>query len=145
MAQEAIRERRVNPEKSGANTIADLRNYLYAEIHSTPENAAISFEVKTPDGKVIASDSGDKNLRVNRPGYVRIALRLPPEFKDIKKFVASVRCHSIAPDKEAVCRDTKLLKIVRLDRDFLPRETKIEASPKNIETGEAAEFPVRLL
>ena len=145
MAQEAIRERRVNPEKSGANTIADLRNYLYAEIHSTPENAAISFEVKTPDGKVIASDSGDKNLRVNRPGYVRIALRLPPEFKDIKKFVASVRCHSIAPDKEAVCRDTKLLKIVRLERDFLPRETKIEASPKNIETGEAAEFPVRLL
>ena len=82
MAQEAIREERVNPEKLSANTIADLRDYLYAEIYSAPENAAISFEVKTPDGKVISSDSGSNLLRVNRPGYVRIALRLPPELKN---------------------------------------------------------------
>lgn len=144
MAQEAMREKRVNPAELGANTIADLRDYLYAEIYSSTENAAISFEGKMPDGKIISSDSGSKNLRVNRPGYVRIALRLPPEFKDIKKIVASVRCHSLATDEEAVCRDTKLLKIVRLDREFLPRETKIEASPKNIKAGETAEFSVRL-
>lgn len=143
MAQEAIREGRINSEKLSANVIADLREYVYAEIYSTPENAAIAFEIKTPDGKNVSSDAGNKGLRVNRPGYVRIALRLPTEFKNADNLVASVRCHAIAADKEAVCRDVRLLKIVRLDREFLPRETKLEASPKTIKADETAEFPIR--
>lgn len=144
MAQEAIREGRINSEKLSANVVADLREYLYAEIYSEPENAAITFDVETPDGKIISSDSGNKTLRVNRPGYVRIALRLPTDLKNTKKLNASVRCHSIEANKEAVCRNIRLLKIVRLDRDFLPHETKIEVSSKTIKAGETAEFSTRL-
>lgn len=144
MAQEAIREGRINSEKLSANVIADLREYVYAEIYSEPENAAIAFEVKTGDGKTFASDSGNSSLRVNRPGYVRIALRLPPGIKKSEKITASVRCHALATGTESVCRNVRLSKIVRLDREFLPRETKIENSSKTVKAGEAAEFSARL-
>ena len=99
MAQEAIREGRINSEKLSANVIADLREYVYGEIYATTENASIAFEMKTPDGKTVSSDSGNKSLRVNRPGYVRIALRLPTEFGNTRKLIASVRCHAVAAGK----------------------------------------------
>lgn len=143
MAQEAIRENRINPEKLDANTIADLREYLYAEVYTEPENAAVAFEIKTPDGKIFSSDSGIAALRVNRPGYVRIALRVPVVFTESRKFTAAVRCYSLSTEKEAICRNVRLIKIVKLNEKFLPREMKTETSAKTIKTGEAVEFSLR--
>jgi hypothetical protein len=38
MAQEAFRENRVNPDKLDADTIADPRDYLYAEVRAAPRS-----------------------------------------------------------------------------------------------------------
>ena len=143
MAEEAIREGRINPAKLGANAIADPRDYAYAEIHSDLENAALAFEIKSADGKIYSSDTGNKLLRVNRPGFVRIALRMPTEILQSTNFTAAVGCYAVSPGKESVCRNLQLLKIVRLDRDYLPRETKIESAPQTIKSGETLLYPVR--
>lgn len=141
MAQEAIRENRVNPAKLDANTIADPRDYLYAEIYSEPKNAAIALEAEMPDGKTVSSDAGNSLLRVNRRGYVRIALRLPPDFSG-KMPTLAIGCYT-ASDKiiDASCDNIKLVKIVRLDRDFLPREVKIKTHPLFVRARKKAVFP----
>lgn len=140
MAEEAIREGRVNPEKIDSNTIADPRDYVYAEIYSEPENAAIALEAAMPDGKTISSDANNKSLRVNRNGFVRIALRLPPEFSKSSPPALSIRCYAADAGGEGLCRNVDLVKIVRLNRNYFPREVKIDAPPQTITTGESAKF-----
>jgi hypothetical protein len=141
MAREAIREGRVNPEKLGANTIADPRDYLYAEIYSELTNAAIALETEMPDGKMISSDAGNKLLRVNRPGFVRIALRLPKEFSKSTPTKFAIRCDAVSTDNAGFCENINLLKVVRLDRNYLPHEVKIKANPQTVKSSEKAFFP----
>lgn len=144
MTEELVREGRVNAARLNENTIANPRNYLYAEIYAELQNAAISVEAEMPDGTRISSDDGNESLRVNRSGYVRIALRLPPEFSKKKSPLSSlaVRCHKIstAADKESVCHDVNPIKIVRLDANYYPRETKIKAKPRTVKAGEVIKF-----
>jgi hypothetical protein len=143
MAQEAIREGRVNAAKLDANTIADPRDYLYAEVYSDLKNAAIALEAEMPDGKTISSDAGNNLLRVNRNGFVRIALRLPPDFASNLPPTLTINCSTVsAKNAESFCRNVNLLKIIRLDRNFLPQETKIKANPQTVEAGKKVIFSV---
>ena len=50
MAEELVREGRVNATRPDENTIADPRDYLCAEIYGEMNDAAISVETETPDG-----------------------------------------------------------------------------------------------
>ena len=144
MAREAIREGRVNAAKLDANTIADPRDYLYAEIYSELTNAAIALEAEMPDGKTISSDAGNKLLRVNRRGFVRIALRLPPEFSKSTPTKFAIRCDAVSTENTGFCGNINLLKIVRLDQKFLPYEVKTQANPQNVKTGETAFFLINV-
>ena len=122
MAREALREGRVNPSNLGANTIADPRDYLYAEIYSEPENAAINVESETSSGEKFTSDAGNAALRVSRSGYLRIAMRLPKNSAaDFPKAV-SIGCYAVSNNSasESVCQNLRLIKLIRLDRNYLP-------------------------
>ncbi|MEP6900107.1 MAG: hypothetical protein ABJA66_00070 [Actinomycetota bacterium] len=143
MAEEAIREGRVNREKLDANTIADPREYLYAEIYGELKNAAIALEAERPDGRTISSDSGNNWWRMNRSGFVRIALRLGPEFSNRLPSALALRCYAVsaaAADQESSCENINLIKVVRLDQNYFPQEIKIEAKPQNIKFGETIVF-----
>ncbi len=94
MAQEASREGRVNAAKLDANTIADPRNYLYAEIYSEPKAAAISLEAETSGGEKFSSDSGNAALRVSRNGFVRITMRLPKDSAANFPAAVTVACYA---------------------------------------------------
>jgi hypothetical protein len=146
MAQEAFRENRVNPDKLDANTIADPRDYLYAEIHNDPYNAAIAVEAKTSGGQTISSDGGNKLLRVNRPGFLRIALLLPKTSRGKFPDVLTISCYpTINTDNtpEGECRNLNLIKVTRLDENFALKEIKLSANTHNIKSGEKSEFLIQ--
>jgi len=142
MAQEAIREGRVNAAKLDANTIADLRDYLYAEIYSEPKAAAIALEAKNSTGEKFSSDTGVAQLRVSRNGYLRIAMRFPKDSAaDFPKAVG-VGCYAVSDNSapESVCQIIRLIKLVRLDRNYLPIVKNINAKSENIKSGEKMVF-----
>lgn len=142
MAEEAFREGRVNPNKLGANTIDDPREYLYAEIYSEPENAAINVEAETAAGEKFASDGDNKFLRVSRPGFVRIALRVPQNGAGKFPKTVTIGCYATAENSasESACRNVRLIKLVRLDRNYLPVVKSIAAKSQNIKNGGKAIF-----
>ncbi len=142
MAREAIREGRVNPKKLAANTIDDPREYLYAEIYGEPENAAINVEAETAAGEKFTSDGGNKSLRVGRPGFARIALRTPQNRAGQFPKTVNIGCYATGenPASESVCRNVRLIKLVRLDRNYLPIFKNIGAASRNIKSGEKAIF-----
>lgn len=145
MAEEAIREGRINPEKLGANTIADLRDYVYAEIHNEPQESAISLEAKTSDGKTYSSDGDNKFLRVDRKGFIRIALLLPRNARRNSSLTFSIVCYSKDVNNQTGgCQKTNLLKIVTLGEDFSPQETKIKTNPFSLRLNERATFTAKL-
>ncbi len=145
MAQETVREGRIKPDNLGDNTIADLRDYMFAEISNAPNNASISVEAKASNGIIYSSDGGNKFLRVDRSGFSRIAVYLPRTVRRDSRITFSVVCHPKDPaNPGGACQDLNLLKIVELDDRFSPKEIKISGQPRNIATGEKAEFEVKM-
>ncbi len=140
MAQEAIREGRVNTAKLGANTIADPRDYLYVEIYSEPRTAAIAVEAETSDGEKSSSDAGNAALRVSRNGFVRIAMLLPQKTASDFPPTVTVGCYPVSNDASGGCQNIRVIKLVRLDRNYLPVIEKIGAPPQNVKAGEKAVF-----
>lgn len=140
MAQEAFREGRVNSNKLDANTIADPRDYLYAEIYMEAENAAIALESETNGGEKFLSDAGVAALRVSRHGYMRIALHLPPKTNSEFPTSITVACYPISNQTGGACQNLRVVKLVRLDRNYLPVIKKFNSPPQNIKTGKKAVF-----
>jgi len=145
MAEELLREKRINAAKLDANTIADPRDYIYAEIYSEPENAAINVEAETFGGEKFSSDAGIASLRVSRKGYVRIAMRLPRmKTADFPSSVI-VGCYPVSNDAAArngACQNVRVIKLVRLDENYQPIVEKIESPPQNIKVGGKAVFAI---
>lgn len=141
MAQEIIREGRVDPNNLGVNTIADLRDYVFAEIKSELNNSSISIEAKGTDGKIYQSDFGKPLLRVSRSGFVRIALLFPRNIQNSSNRF-SVACNSIN-EKTGDCKNVKLIKVLRLNDKFLPQEFIVSSEEANLQTNEKADFTIK--
>ena len=140
MAHEALREGRINPDKLDADIIADLRDYVYAEISGEPHNAAIAVEIAAPDGQKFSSDNGNKFLRVNRPGFVRIAVQMPKQMRGKFPAALAVTCHAASAEAQSECRNVNLIKLVRLNENYALTELKISSPPQTVKAGERAEF-----
>ena len=141
MAQEAVREGRINPQNLGANTIDDLRNYLYVEVYSQNASAAVAVGVKTTDGKTSRSDFDDARLRVDRSGYQRIAVRSPSPDSPVQSL--NLFCEAVSPQKQVSgeCRDTRIVKFIRLDKNYNVLETQNPANEsRSIKTGERLDW-----
>jgi len=90
------------------------------------------------------SDGGNKSLRVSRPGFVRIALRAPQNRAGKFPETVNIRCYAVAENSasESACRNVRLIKLVRLDRNYLPVVKNIDAVSQNVTSGEKATFLV---
>jgi len=84
-------------------------------------------------------------LRVSRRGFARIALRAPQN--QLGKFpkTVDIGCYATAENSasDGVCRNVRLIKLVRLDRNYLPIVKSIDATAQNIKNGEKAIFESR--
>lgn len=130
MTEELIREHRISDKPADINTIADPREYLYIEATSEQEGAALAFDVKVSGQiKPFASDMGEPRLRIDRSGYFRIAVRLP---KDATTAIESItaRCHATQkPASQRRCHDLKMVRVLVLDQNFVPRPLQLPSQP----------------
>lgn len=123
MAEEAIRENRINPQKLGANSIDDLQNYLYVEVYSENDSAAVAVEIQTTDNQTSRSDFGDASLRVDRSGYKRIAVRIPS--KDSSPKSINLICNSTNNISDAPgCKNSRIIKFIRLNEKYKILQTQ---------------------
>ncbi len=142
MAYEAIRENRVNPAKLSANSVDDPRNYFYIEIESAPENAAVSIEIENKNGIKSFSDWQESRLRVNRTGFIRIAVRKPVELSADFPENIKISCSPTSEKDKGVCKKINVIKIVRLDKNYMPHEQTFDSESKTATSGETLNFPV---
>ena len=136
MAQEAFREGRVDPNNLGENTIDDLRNYLYVEIYSEPNSAAVAIESESINGKISRSDFNDAKLRITRGGYQRIAVRFPDAVSTLKSL--KLVCEPVnGTQVTGICQSSRIIKFLKLDTAYKPLETVNPDIKSNyIKTGE---------
>jgi hypothetical protein len=131
MTEELIRERRISDSPATINTIADPREYLYIEASSEQKGAALAFDVKvTSQPNVFSSDMGEASLRIDRSGNFRTAVRLPKGTSPSMVETVAARCHATASSTpERGCNNLKLIRVLMLDRAFIPREIPFPSLP----------------
>jgi hypothetical protein len=140
MAEEMMREGRVAANSKDPNIVDDPREYIYADIHNEPRSAVVALEILTTDGRKFSSDLGNGTLRVNRTGYFRIAIHLPAEVNEQSIKTFSIRCYPIGSLPDGVCKDVRLVKIVKLDVRYAPIERIFRFPAQTVDTGNAAVF-----
>ncbi|HEV2861388.1 MAG TPA: hypothetical protein VGX48_10305 [Pyrinomonadaceae bacterium] len=143
MTEELQREGRISDTPSDINTVADPREYLYVEAASEQEGAAVAFDVKlTGRPDVFASDMGEPRLRIERSGYFRTAIRLPKGVSPGAVESVTARCHPHpATASGGTCKRLKLVRVLTLGRDFLPRELPLKPQPESaLAAGETKVF-----
>lgn len=135
MAEEALREGRIDPTRMGANVIDDPRNYLYVDIYTENTDSAVSIEITTFEGSSSLSDLGDPKLRVAKSGHQRIAVRRP-DGRNIREI--RLRCHSIVEENSrALCGNTTINKLISLDEWYRPVISANRSERKTIRSGES--------
>ncbi len=145
MTEELQRERRISPNPTGINIIADPRDYFYIEAASEQMGAALGFDVKVAgQAETFASDLGDARLRIDRSGNFRTAVRLPHGVSPLAIESVTARCHpSAQPAAERGCRKLKLLRVLTLDQSFVPQALILQSQPQSsLATGESRVFRV---
>jgi hypothetical protein len=143
MAEELMREGRIGGGSLGPNMIADPREYLYIEAYAEQEGTALAFDVYVNgSGEIYHSDGGEARLRIDRSGYFRSAVRLPPGVSPASISRIVVRCY--ATDKAAarrLARRVGLTKVFMLDGSYTPRDLSLRRSQREtLIPGEAATF-----
>lgn len=131
MTEELIRERRISETPADINTIADPRAYLYIEATSEQEGAALAFDVKVSgQAKPFASDMGEPRLRIDRSGYFRTAVRVPKDFSPAALETVTARCHATEkPASQRRCHNLKVVRVLVLDQNFVPRPLPLQTQP----------------
>ncbi len=134
MAEEMIREGKIVTERSLGPRIADLRSYLYLDANSEQQNGGvISFAVKLKgDPLWYSSNLGIGSYRIDRSGYFRTTIQLPPGTTIDRIERLSARCEltgnprsseEISKAVKAQCNLKSVNKVFMLNRNFQPGES----------------------
>lgn len=143
MTEELQREGRISDTPSDINTVADPREYLYVEAVSEQEGAAVAFDVKLKGrADVFKSDMGEPRLRIERSGYYRTGIRLPKGSTPDSIESVTARCHPHPSTATGgTCRRLKLVRVLTLGPDFVPRALPHTAQPEvSLAAGETRPF-----
>jgi len=132
MTEELLREERISDTPADINTIVDPRAYLYIEAVSEQEGAALAFDVKVAgQPKIFASDMGEPQLRIDRSGYFRTAVRLPKGIPPAMVETITARCHaSTKAAGERRCKHLRMVRVLMLDQNYVPRPLLLQAQPE---------------
>jgi len=145
MSEELVREGRISETPADINTIVDPRQYLYIEAVSDQVNTTIAFDVKLSGQETpFASDMGDPRLRIERSGYFRTAVRLPKRVSSSDMETITAICYAgPKPATERYCKNLKVIRVLKLDDRYLPRDLQILSQPKvTLAAGETKSFRI---
>ena len=104
--------------------ISDPRNYLYIEAKVAPGKAAVAFVVLHKNGQYYYSHKGRAKDAIERPGYVRSTIELPPNTtrQDLKSMTALCVYLPRSPS-DVRCGPTEFKSLFFLTQDKLPGPT----------------------
>jgi hypothetical protein len=127
VAEELLREGKLQAEPTGGNIISDPRNYLYVDLHAVQKDTAISVEARsTKQLNSSSSDLGEPRLRIDRSGYFRTAIRLTSPQAAASVSTLIIHCHSMTGHD---CKEVKIKSVAILNNDYTPRFLPIENIP----------------
>lgn len=125
MTSELVRENKLRPygEERG-ETISDPRNYLHIEANAQPGKAAVAFAVLHANGQYFFSHKGRAKDAIERAGWVRSTIELPPGTapNDLKSINALCVYLPKTPS-DASCGPTQIKSLFLLTKDKLPGPT----------------------
>lgn len=117
-------------------TISDPRSYLVAELNTVPDNSGVQIVVKLRGGETrYGSARGMPENYITRPGWLRIAVELPPgtAMRDISELMLDC---VVTPDvkerkgkRDGTCRLAAPGRIMMLGADYRPNEWRRFAAP----------------
>ena len=148
MARELERELKLRPYGGVlGDRIADPRNYLYLEAKITNQDSALAASVRlTGQTAWHSSHLGLPDLAIDRNGWVRTAIELPPGTKPGDLAEVSFQCllAPVKPEpKSGLCRIETVSKAFFLDQAYRPSQPfwKLDGTI-SIPAGEMRTFPV---
>jgi CheY-like chemotaxis protein len=125
MTSELVRENKLRPYGvERGEDISDPRNYLYVEARVAPGKAAVAFVVLHKNGQYYYSHKGRAKDAIERPGYVRSTIELPPSttHADLKSINALCVYLPKSPS-DVSCGPTEFKSLFFLTADKLPGPT----------------------
>jgi CheY-like chemotaxis protein len=131
-------------------TISDPRSYLVAELNSVPENSGLQVVAKLRggDGRY-GSARGIPENYITRPGWLRIAVELPPgtAMKDITEMLLDC---VVTPDlkerkgvRDGTCGLASPGRVMLLGADYRPNEWRTIAAPGRWRAGTMVRLETR--
>lgn len=125
MTSELVRENKLRPYGvEQGETISDPRNYLYIEAGVKPGKAAIAFSVLHKDGNYYYSHKGRTRDAIDRDGWVRSTIELPPgtTAADLKA-ITPLCVYLPRSPSDVSCGPTEIKSLFFLTREKLPGPT----------------------
>lgn len=144
MTAELVREKKLRA--FGAyreELISDPRNYLYLEANLNLDKGRIGFAVTLKSGETFFSHTGRTRDTIERNGWIRTAIELPPATQPAE--VVRIGAFCAADDKEtgpASCGLLAISKVFFLNRDSLPGPSfwRLPQTPVRIPAGRMASW-----
>jgi hypothetical protein len=150
MSKELEREGKLRPfgTVDGEKT-SDARNYLFVEYRAAHNGSAFTTSVNLKDGRSFASDLGRLDYSIDRDGWVRTAVELPPGTgrEEIASIAFSCRVNEPAREKpwphSGTCRLTEVSKVFFLTPEYIPGASIFSTrAPAEIPSGRGLMFPL---
>jgi hypothetical protein len=122
MTSELVREGKLRKygEEAG-ESISDPRNYLYIEARVAPGKAAVAFVVLHKNGKYYYSHKGRTRDAIERAGWVRSTIELPPGTTQADlKSINPLCVYLPKSPSDSSCGPTEIKALFFLKSDKLP-------------------------
>jgi CheY-like chemotaxis protein len=122
MTSELVREGKLRPYGvERGEDISDPRNYLYIEANVNPNKAAIAFVVLHKNGKYYFSHKGRTKDSIERSGWVRSTIELPPGTQPADLVSINPLCvYQPKSPSDVSCGPTQIKSLFFLTKDKLP-------------------------
>ena len=125
MTSELVRENKLRPYGvERGEDISDPRNYLYIEAKVAPGKAAVAFVVLHNNGQYYYAHKGRAKDAIERPGFVRSTIELPPNTKQADLQSINALCVYLPKSpSDTSCGPTEFKSFFFLTPDKLPGQT----------------------
>lgn len=131
MAKELIRENKLRPFGTvDGEKISDPRNYLYVDYSVVNDGTAVSAMVRLTDGREFAGDLGQLTFGIDRTGWVRTTVELPPGTRRDRIQALGFQCKPKRPEGVGNCEIRALSGAFFLNADGRPEEPIVREIPR---------------
>ncbi len=144
MSKELVRETKLRPfGVVEGEKISDPRNYLYIDYSVANEGTTLAMLVRLRDGRQFASDLGQLTFGIDRTGWVRTAVELPPGTRRDDVVAFGFQCRPKKAENKGQCEVRAVTGAFLLKEDGRPDEAIRPSIPRTrVPAGETVWKPL---